>query len=158
MAALFSLRRLTVAYPDKAAVRGIDLAVAPNEVVGIVGESGSGKSQAMLAALGLLGRSAKVAGSAKFGGVELIGAPERTLNALRGADAAMIFQEPMSALDPLYPIGAQIAQPMIAHGRFTRAEARKRAAKLIEDVRLAGGAGHSTPIRTSFPAASASAS
>ena len=140
MDALFSLSGLTVAYPDKTAVRWIDLAVAPNEVVGIVGESGSGKSQAMLAALGLLGRSAKVAGSAKFGGVELIGAPERTLDKMRGAEAAMIFQEPMSALDPLYPIGAQIAQPMIAHGRFSRAQARERAAKLLEDVRLAGGA------------------
>ncbi|HKN29777.1 MAG TPA: dipeptide ABC transporter ATP-binding protein [Roseiarcus sp.] len=140
MDALFSLSGLTVAYPDKAAVRGIDLAVGRNEVVGVVGESGSGKSQAMLAALGLLGRSAKVAGSAKLGGVELIGAPERTLDALRGADAAMIFQEPMSALDPLYPIGTQIAAPMIAHRRFSRAEARKRAAKLLEDVKLAGGA------------------
>ena len=140
MDALFSLTGLTVDYPDKAAVRGIDLAVGRNEVVGVVGESGSGKSQAMLAALGLLGRSAKVGGSAKFDGVELIGSPERTLDAMRGADAAMIFQEPMSALDPLYPIGAQIAQPMIAHRRFSRAEARRRAAKLLEDVRLAGGA------------------
>ncbi len=140
MDVLFSLSRLTVAYPDKAAVRGIDLVVGRNEVVGVVGESGSGKTQAMLAALGLLGRSAKVGGSAKLGGVELIGAPERTLDAMRGADAAMIFQEPMSALDPLYPIGAQIAEPMIAHGRFSRAEARRRAAELVEDVRLAGGA------------------
>ena len=139
--ALFSLSGLSVAYPDRAAVRGIDLAVAPNEVVGVVGESGSGKSQAMLAALGLLGRSAKVAGSAKFCGVELIGAPERTLDKMRGADAAMIFQEPMSALDPLYPVGAQIAAPMIAHGRFGRAQARARAGKLLEDVKLAGGAG-----------------
>ena len=121
-------------------MRGIDLAVGRNEVVGVVGESGSGKSQAMLAALGLLGRSAKVGGSATFDGVELIGSPERTLDTMRGADAAMIFQEPMSALDPLYPIGAQIAQPMIAHRRFSRAEARARAAKLLEDVRLAGGA------------------
>ncbi len=94
----------------------------------------------MLAALGLLGRSAKVGGSAKFCGVELIGAPQRKLDAMRGADATMIFQEPMSALDPLYPIGAQIAQPMIAHRRFSRAEARQRAAQLIVDVRLAGGA------------------
>ncbi len=139
--ALFSLTGLTVDYPTKAAVRGIDLAVGRNEVVGVVGESGSGKSQAMLAALGLLGRSAKVGGSARFDGVELIGAPERTLDTMRGADAAMIFQEPMSALDPLYPIGAQIAQPMIAHRRISRAEARARAAKLLGDVRLAGGAG-----------------
>jgi ABC-type microcin C transport system duplicated ATPase subunit YejF len=140
MDALFSLSRLTVAYADKAAVRGIDLAVAQNEVVGVVGESGSGKSQAMLAALGLLRGSAKVGGSAKFCGVELIGAPERTLDKMRGADAAMIFQEPMSALDPLYPIGAQIAAPMIAHRCFSRAQARGRASKLLEDVKLAGGA------------------
>jgi oligopeptide transport system ATP-binding protein len=140
MDALFSLNRLTVDYPGKAAVRGIDIDVRRNEVVGVVGESGSGKSQAMLAALGLLGRSAKVGGSAKLGGVELIGAPERALDKTRGADAAMIFQEPMSALDPLYPVGAQIAKPMIAHGRFSPAEARRRAARLLEEVKLAGGA------------------
>jgi oligopeptide transport system ATP-binding protein len=141
MDALFSLERLTVAYSGKAVVRSVDFDVRRNETVGLVGESGSGKSQAMLAALGLLGKSAAIRGSARLDGVELIGASERALNALRGAEATMIFQEPMSALDPLYPIGAQIAAPMVAHRRFKRAEARQRAGKLIEDVGLAGGAG-----------------
>src|SRR6516165_3639864 len=101
---LFSLKDLTVAYRAKAVVRGVDIDVGRNETVGIVGESGSGKTQAMLAALGLLGKSAAVRGSARLNGVELIGAPERALNALRGAAATMIFQEPMSALDPLFSI------------------------------------------------------
>jgi len=140
MDALFSLKRLSVAYRGKTVVDGIDLEVARNEVVGVVGESGSGKSQAMLAALGLLGRSAAIGGSARLAGVELIGAPERTLNGIRGAEATMIFQEPMTALDPLATIGTQIAAPMIAHGRFNHPEARRRAGKLLEDVRLAGGA------------------
>ncbi len=140
MDAVFSLSGLTVAYAGKTVVRGIDLDVARDEVVGVVGESGSGKSQAMLAALGLLGRSAEVGGSARLAGVELIGAPERTLDAMRGAQATIIFQEPMSALDPLASIGSQIVAPMIAHRRFSRAEARRRAARLLEDVRLAGGA------------------
>src|SRR5271166_5172433 len=126
MDALFSLKGLTVAYQGKTVVRGIDLDVARNEGVGIVGESGSGKSQAMLAAMGLLRPSARVAGSARLAGVELIGAPERALNAIRGAEATMIFQEPMSALDPLAPIGAQIAAPIIAHRKASRAEARSR--------------------------------
>ena len=103
--------------------------------------SGSGKTQAMLAALGLAAKSAFVRGSAKLDGFELIGAGERALNALRGAKATMIFQEPASALDPLYSIGAQIAAPMIAHKRADRAEARRRAARLLEQVGVAGGAG-----------------
>jgi oligopeptide transport system ATP-binding protein len=138
---LFSLKGLTVAYRAKAVVRGVDIDVGRNETVGIVGESGSGKTQAMLAALGLLGKSAAVRGSARLNGVELIGAPERALNALRGAAATMIFQEPMSALDPLFSIEAQIAAPIIAHRRSARTEARRRAGKLLEDVGLAGGAG-----------------
>ncbi len=121
-------------------MRGIDLVVRRNEVVGVVGELGSGKFQAMLAALWLLSRNARVGGSAKLGNVELIGAPERTLDAMRGADVAMIFQEPMTALDPLYPVGAQITEPTIRHRRLGRAEARARAGRLLEEVRLAGGA------------------
>src|SRR5260370_29325716 len=140
-APLFSLRGLAVAYRSRQVVGGVDLDVARDEVVGLVGESGSGKTQTMLAALGLTGKSAEVRGSAKLDGFELIGARESALNALRGAKATMIFQEPMSALDPLSSIGSQIAAPMIAHKRADRAQARRRAAKLLDNLRLAGGAG-----------------
>ena len=136
---LLSLRRLAVAYRAKEVVCGVDLDVERDEVVALVGESGSGKTQTMLATLGLATRGAEVRGSARFEGVEMIGAREGALNLVRGARAAMIFQEPMTALDPLFPIGAQIAAPMVAHGRANRAEARRRAATLLDEVGLTGG-------------------
>src|SRR5260370_506422 len=140
-APLFSLRGLAVAYRSRQVVGGVDLDVARDEVVGLVGESGSGKTQTMLAALGLTGKSAEVRGSAKLDGFELIGARESALNALRGAKATMIFQEPMSALDPLSSIGSQIAAPMIPHKRAYHADAHRRAADLLGHVGLACGSG-----------------
>ncbi len=140
-APLLSLRGLEVAYRSRRVVAGVDLDVARDEVVGLVGESGSGKTQTMLAALGLAANSARVRGSAKLDGFELIGASERALDALRGAKATMIFQEPATALDPLFSIGAQIAAPMVAHKRANRAEARRRAATLLDEVGIAGGSG-----------------
>src|SRR5271163_312883 len=110
---LFSIGDLRVAFMtsegEASAVRGVDIDVGPGEVVAIVGESGSGKSQTLLAASGLLPGNGHATGSARLEGEELIGASERDLNRVRGSKVAMIFQEPMSALDPLYPLSAQIA-------------------------------------------------
>ena len=118
------------------AVEALDLVVARGETVAIVGESGSGKSQAMLAAMGLLAPNGRATGSVRFDGTEILGADAAELNRLRGTRLTMIFQEPMTSLDPLVRIGAQIAAPLIQHCNMTRAEARERAIALLADVEI----------------------
>ncbi|MBE7184591.1 MAG: ABC transporter ATP-binding protein [Methylobacterium mesophilicum] len=117
------------------AVRGIDLDVRRGETLAIVGESGSGKSQSMMALMGLLAKNGAARGSAHYRGTELIGLPERKLNAIRGAKITMIFQEPMTSLDPLYRIGRQMAEPLIYHKGISAREARPR---VLELLRLVG--------------------
>jgi len=87
------------------AVRGVSLQVAAGECLGIVGESGSGKSQMALASLGLLARNARIEGSVRFEGRELLGLPPSTLNRIRGSKLSMVFQDPMSSLTPHVRIG-----------------------------------------------------
>src|SRR5215510_15732494 len=94
------------------AVDGVDLAIAAGEALGIVGESGSGKSVTWLAALGLLPQRARIGGSVRLRGQELIGAPVRTLEGVRGKRIAMIFQDPSSCLNPVHRIGWQLAQAL----------------------------------------------
>ena len=132
--ALFAIENLRIAYGANEIVRGVSLAIEAGEVVAIVGESGSGKTQTLLAALGLLSPSAKVAGSARFREQELIGASRSQLDAIRGDRVTMVFQEPMSALDPLVRVGDQIAAPY--RGRDGAARARA----LLDEVGIAGGA------------------
>jgi oligopeptide transport system ATP-binding protein len=119
------------------AVRAIDLAVQPGEAIAIVGESGSGKSQAMMAVMGLTAANGRVAGSAKYRGVEMIGLDQRHLNHIRGVKISMIFQEPMTSLDPLYSIGHQIAEPLIYHRHLSKAAARDRTLELLAMVGIA---------------------
>ncbi|MBS7545024.1 ABC transporter ATP-binding protein [Ancylobacter oerskovii] len=113
------------------AVRGIDLALNPGETLAVVGESGSGKSQTMMAAMGLLARNGRVAGSVRYRGREILGLPSRALDEIRGARIAMIFQEPMTSLDPLYTIGSQLAEPLARHKRLGARAARERAVELL---------------------------
>ena len=112
---ILSLRDLRVTFPTPVgparAVRGIDLDVRAGESVAVVGESGSGKSVTMLATLGLL-NNAEVTGSARFRGTELVGAPIDTLRAVRGGKVAMIFQDPMTSLNPVLSVGRQLALVM----------------------------------------------
>ncbi|MBD0415955.1 ABC transporter ATP-binding protein [Oryzicola mucosus] len=116
------------------AVKGIDLDVRAGETVAIVGESGSGKSQTMMAIMGLLASNGRVSGTARYRDTELIGMPERRLNTIRGAKITMIFQEPMTSLDPLYKIGRQMAEPLMYHKGMSAREARPRVMELLKLV------------------------
>ncbi|WP_321342248.1 ABC transporter ATP-binding protein [Breoghania sp.] len=137
-APVLEFRDLTVTFdtPDGPveAVRGIDLVVRPGETLAVVGESGSGKSQSVLAAMGLLERNARVSGSVTCLGEEILGLPSRDLDRLRGSRLTMIFQEPMTSLDPLYTIGRQMAEPLVKHGGLSWKAARARVLELLETV------------------------
>ena len=116
------------------AVRGVDLDVHASEMVAVVGESGSGKSVSFLAAMGLLPRTATVSGSVMLQGRELVGASAKDLRAVRGHLLSMIFQDPLSALNPVHRIGAQIAEMLQAHQKLSDKAARARAVDLLDIV------------------------
>jgi peptide/nickel transport system ATP-binding protein len=128
--------RLDTARGPADALRGIDLAIARGETVGLIGESGCGKSMTALALMGLLPDGAVTTGSIRFDGQELVGLPDARMAELRGRRIAMIFQEPMTALNPLHTIGAQVAEPLRQHLRVGAREARVEALRLLERVRL----------------------
>ena len=121
------------------AVRGADLTVEAGETLAIVGESGSGKSQLVLAALGLLAANGRATGSVRYRGSELLGLAPRALNRYRGAKLSMIFQEPMTSLDPHYRIERLIAEPLVYHRGLTRRAARPRVLELLELVGIPDG-------------------
>ncbi len=123
------------------AVGGISLEVAPSEIFALVGESGSGKSVSMLSVMGLLpSPPAAVSGSIRFEGREVSGMSGRELNRLRGREAAMVFQEPMSSLNPVHRIGRQIGESLRIHRGVTRSEARRRAVYLLDRVGIPAAA------------------
>jgi len=116
------------------AVRGIDVDVAPGEILGVVGESGSGKSVSFLAAMGLLPKSATITGSVKLDGVELIGAGRKAIRSVRGKSLAMVFQDPLSALNPVHRVGDQIVEMIQSHQDMNTHDAEKKAVELLEIV------------------------
>ncbi len=118
------------------AVRGVDIHVEAGETVAIVGESGSGKSQTMMAAMGLLASNGRTAGEVVYEGRNILGLPIRRLNDIRGKKITMIFQEPMTSLDPLYTIGRQLAEPMVVHGGLSWKAAREKALELLRLVNI----------------------
>jgi peptide/nickel transport system ATP-binding protein len=119
------------------AVDSVDLSVAQGATLGLVGESGCGKSVTSLAIMGLLPkRSAEVAGSIRFDGFDLLEAPEATLRDLRGDRLAMIFQEPMTSLNPSFTIGDQIMETILRHRGGSRRSARERAIELLRRVHI----------------------
>jgi len=133
-----SIRDLRVTFPtdsgDVQAVRGVDLDVFEGELVGIVGESGSGKSVSFLAVMGLLPKSARITGSAKVKGQELIGIGKKTLRRSRGKRIAMIFQDPLSALNPVHKVGVQITEMIHSHQDMSKDAATVKAIELLDLV------------------------
>jgi oligopeptide transport system ATP-binding protein len=134
------IRGLTVDFETATgtvnAVRGVDITVGRGETVAIVGESGSGKSQTLMAAMGLLASNGKARGAVFYQGDNILGLPVRALNRIRGRKITMIFQEPMTSLDPLYTVGRQLAEPMVVHGGLSWKAARARALELLRLVNI----------------------
>jgi len=142
---LLSVRNLALNIPvgggTLRAVRGIDFDVKRGETLCIVGESGSGKSLTSLALMGLLGKTIdRTADRMEFDGTDLLHAGAGTMRSLRGARMAMIFQEPMTSLNPAYTIGDQLIEALLLHRSVGRAAARARAVELLEKVGITGAA------------------
>ncbi len=133
---MLEIRDLRVTFGDRPALNGIDLSLARGRTLGVVGESGSGKSVMALAVMGLMPRTARTAGRIGFDGHDILTMPERDLCALRGNRIGMIFQEPMTALNPAMRIGAQIAEGLILHQGLSRRDARARVMHLLDMVRI----------------------
>ncbi|WP_420035806.1 ATP-binding cassette domain-containing protein [Streptomyces sp. cg28] len=133
---LLSVRDLTVRTGDRVLVSGLDLDVARGERLGLIGESGSGKSLTTLAVLGLLPAGMTVTGSVQLDGTQIVGAPEKTLVGVRGRSAAVVFQEPLTALDPLMRVGRQIAEPLRRRRQLKGAALKAAVLELLEQVRL----------------------
>jgi peptide/nickel transport system ATP-binding protein len=138
-APLLDVGDLSIAFGGQAAVRGISFQINAGETLGLVGESGSGKSAASLAVLRLLPTTARVRGVVGFDGVDLLGLPEEAMRRRRGREIAMIFQEPLTALNPVMPVGAQIAEAVRAHHpEESRRGVRAKVLAAMEEVGLAG--------------------
>lgn len=137
-APVLSVRDLTVSFhgPESTvhAVDGVSYDLAPGEVLAVVGESGCGKSVTSMAVMGLLPPTARIGGSVTLDGEELVGASERTLRAVRGRRLSMIFQEPMTSLNPVLTVGRQISEVLVRHQKLGRKEAKARAVELLDLV------------------------
>jgi peptide/nickel transport system ATP-binding protein len=118
------------------ALRGVSLTLEAGATLGLIGESGCGKSLTALAIMGLLPDGSRLAGSIRLDGRELIGLPEREHAALRGRRMAMVFQEPMSALNPLHTLASQIGEPLRLHQGLSASAARAESLRLLERVQL----------------------
>ncbi|MBZ9807855.1 dipeptide ABC transporter ATP-binding protein [Mesorhizobium sp. BR1-1-9] len=133
---LLEIDNLSLAIGDTPILRSIELSIAPGEVMGLVGESGSGKSMTALSVMRLLPYAARASGHVTFDGIDILAASEDQMCALRGDDIGMVFQEPMTALNPLKTIGEQVAEGIRWHAKASRAEAEERARKMLDRVGL----------------------
>ena len=145
-APLLEVSDLNVRFPTEDglvhAVRGVTYALHAGEVLGIVGESGSGKSVTSLAVMGLLPSTARVSGSVRYRGQELLGQKDRAMSTVRGKGVSMIFQDPMTSLDPVYKVGYQIEETLRSHDKsLSRQGASARAVELLELVGIPNAAG-----------------
>jgi len=135
---LLALEHVDVGFATEdgrvSAVSDVSLSVSEGEIFGLVGESGCGKTTLAMALMGLLPATAHVAGSVRFQGLELLGLPPDELRKLRGDRISMIFQDPMTSLDPTFPVGEQVAETITAHRDVDDARARERALELLGGV------------------------
>jgi peptide/nickel transport system ATP-binding protein len=135
---VLSIEDLTVGFPTDdglvKAVRGVSYELRRGEALGIVGESGSGKSVTSLAVMGLLPKTAKITGSAKVLGKEVLRLNDDQLSRIRGNHIAMIFQDPLTSLNPVYTIGTQISEAVLVHNDVSDAQAQRRAIELLDIV------------------------
>jgi peptide/nickel transport system ATP-binding protein len=135
MASLLEIKDLHIWFGAKEVVRGVSFSLEPGEILGLVGESGSGKSVTSLTILGLLDPVARVEGSIRWQGREILRLSEVELRAVRGREIAMIFQEPMTALNPVMSIGRQITEAILAHrSGMSAREAKRQAIEALESV------------------------
>jgi peptide/nickel transport system ATP-binding protein len=134
---LLAVRNLRVSFGAVHAVRGVGFELAEESTLALVGESGSGKSVTALSILGLLPHTAAVRGEVAYGGRNLLQVSKQAMRALRGAELSMIFQEPMSSLNPVFSVGFQIGEVLREHLGLARGEARRRALDLLREVQLA---------------------
>ena len=135
---VLQIENLRVTFPTDSgevkAVRGVDVKVRAGEMLGVVGESGSGKSVTFLAAMGLLPSSAKIEGSVKVHGQELVGVGNKVMRGQRGKRISMIFQDPLSALNPTHKIGHQVSEMIRSHNQMSKAAAWDRSVELLDIV------------------------
>ncbi len=140
VAAMLEVSDLRVTLPTSRgpaeALRGVSFSLQRGQTLGLIGESGCGKSMTALALMGLLPIGAALAGSIRFNGQELVGLADEAMCQLRGDRIGMVFQEPMSALNPLHTVADQVAEPLRLHRGASRAQAREQALHLLERVRL----------------------
>jgi peptide/nickel transport system ATP-binding protein len=136
MTALLDIRNLNISFPGHHAVRGLDLTIHPKETLALVGESGCGKSVTALSLMRLLPPSARVDGSLLFEGKDLLTLPISDIRELRGSAISMIFQEPMTSLNPVLSIGRQLGEVLQRHQKLSAKAARQRAIELLDLVKL----------------------
>jgi len=138
MAELLVVDNLSVDFPTEDgvvhAVRGVSFTLNEGEILGIVGESGSGKSVSSLAIMGLLPRTARITGSIRYRGEEIVGRRPSEMRDIRGKEIAMIFQDPMTSLNPVYTVGWQLSEAVRAHQQVSKAKARERAVEMLDLV------------------------
>ena len=151
---VLEIKNLSLSFDTQGAsasiLKNVELHIGPGEIVGLVGESGSGKSLTALAVIGLLSSQLKASGSVLLGDLnpqEILGAPERMLNTIRGKVASIIFQEPLTALDPLMKIGRQLAEPLRRHQGISGDALESAIIEALTEVRITNPA----RIAQSFP-------